>query len=78
MGDEEQAEVRRQAFASYQVNVDLMAATGNDALFLHCLPAHRGEEVTADVIDGQRSVVWQQAANRMHATRSVIAELVEW
>jgi ornithine carbamoyltransferase len=77
MGDEEEAEVRRQAFASYQVDAELMAATGNDALFLHCLPAHRGEEVTAEVIDGARSVVWQQAANRMHAARALIPELVE-
>jgi ornithine carbamoyltransferase len=77
MGDEEEADVRRQAFASYQVDAELMAATGNDALFLHCLPAHRGEEVTADVIDGAQSVVWQQAANRMHAARALIPELVE-
>jgi ornithine carbamoyltransferase len=77
MGDEDQAEVRREAFAAYRVDTDLMAATGNDALFMHCLPAHRGEEVTAEVIDGARSVVWEQVANRMHAARALIPELVE-
>jgi ornithine carbamoyltransferase len=52
-----------------------MAAAGPDARFLHCLPAHRGEEVTADVIDGPQSAVWEQTANRMHATRALLAEL---
>jgi ornithine carbamoyltransferase len=77
MGDEEQANVRREAFAGYQVNEDLMAASGNDPLFMHCLPAHRGEEVTAAVLDSPASVVWEQAANRMHATRALLPELLE-
>ncbi len=77
MGDEDQADVRRAAFAAYQVNAALMAATGNDALFLHCLPAHRGEEVTSEVLDGPTSVVWQQAENRMHAARALLPELLE-
>jgi ornithine carbamoyltransferase len=54
-----------------------MESAGEQAWFLHCLPAHRGEEVAADVIDGPRSAVWQQAANRMHAARSLFAHLVE-
>jgi ornithine carbamoyltransferase len=52
-----------------------MAHAGPNAYFLHCLPAHRGEEVTADIMDGPHSVVWQQAENRMHATRALLAEL---
>jgi ornithine carbamoyltransferase len=76
MGQESEAEQRRAAFAGFQVDEALMAAAGPDARFLHCLPAHRGEEVTADVIDGPASVVWEQAANRMHAARALIAELL--
>jgi ornithine carbamoyltransferase len=77
MGQEEEAAVRRAAFAGYQVDSALLQAAGPDARLLHCLPAHRGEEVTAEVLDGPRSVVWQQAANRMHATRALLATLVE-
>jgi ornithine carbamoyltransferase len=73
MGQEEEAVARRAAFAGYTVDDALMAAAGPDAWFLHCLPAHRGEEVAASVIDGPRSAVWQQAANRMHAARAVLA-----
>jgi ornithine carbamoyltransferase len=76
MGQEDEADVRREAFAGFRVDETMMAATGNDALFLHCLPAHRGEEVTADVIDGARSRVWQQATNRMHAARALLPELL--
>ena len=70
MGQEEEPAIRRAAFAGYTVDDALMAAAGDQAWFLHCLPAHRGEEVAAEVIDGPRSVVWQQAANRMHAARA--------
>lgn len=77
MGDEDQADVRREAFAGYQVNPQLMAASGNNPLFMHCLPAHRGEEVTSAVLDGPSSVVWQQARNRMHAARALLPELLE-
>jgi ornithine carbamoyltransferase len=77
MGDEDQADIRREAFAAYQVNEDLMAASGNDPLFMHCLPAHRGEEVTAAVLESAASVVWEQAANRMHAARALLPELLE-
>lgn len=75
MGQEDETEQRRVAFTGYQVNAELMAAAGPQAIFLHCLPAHRGEEVTNDVIDGKQSVVWQQAENRMHAIRSLFALL---
>jgi len=75
MGQEEEAEVRRAAFAGFCVDAGLMAAAGPGAVFMHCLPAHRGEEVAADVIDGPTSIVWEQAANRMHSVRSLFASL---
>jgi ornithine carbamoyltransferase len=77
MGQEDEREVRLAAFAGFQVNSELMGAAGEQAKFLHCLPAHRGEEVAAEVIDGPASLVWQQAANRMHAARALFALLVE-
>lgn len=76
MGDEHEAAARKVAFAGYQVNTELMVAAGPQARFLHCLPAHRGEEITAEVIDGPASLVWEQSENRMHAARSLIARLV--
>jgi ornithine carbamoyltransferase len=75
MGQEDEQERRRAAFAGYTVDANLMAAAEPNARFLHCLPAHRGEEVSADVMDGPQSAVWQQAANRMHATRALLAQL---
>ena len=75
MGQEEESAIRRAAFEGYTVDESLMKAAGEQAWFLHCLPAHRGEEVSAEVIDGPRSVVWQQAANRMDAARALLAEL---
>ena len=72
MGQDDEREARQKAFAAYQVDEAVMAA-GNDAWFLHCLPAHRGEEVAAAVIDGPRSAVWQQATNRMHSARGALA-----
>jgi ornithine carbamoyltransferase len=75
MGQEEEAQQRRVAFAGYCVDADLMATAGAQARFLHCLPAHRGEEVSADVLDGPQSVVWRQAENRMHAIRALLAML---
>lgn len=77
MGQEKEQEARRAAFAGFQVNSELMGAAGEQAKFLHCLPAHRGEEVAADVIDGPASLVWQQAGNRMHAARALLSVLVE-
>jgi ornithine carbamoyltransferase len=75
MGDEDETEVRREAFAGWQVDAALLAGARPDVRFLHCLPAHRGEEVTAEVIDGPASVVWQQAENRMHTKRALFAWL---
>ena len=72
MGDTD-AEVRMDAFEPFQVDSELMALAAEEAIFLHCLPAHRGEEVTDDVIDGPRSRVWDEAENRIHAQKSVLA-----
>ena len=77
MGQEDEAAERRRAFAGYTVDEDLMARAAPDALFLHCLPAHRGEEVSAGVIDGPQSAVWEQAACRMHAQRGLLWWLAE-
>ncbi|HEV2364086.1 MAG TPA: ornithine carbamoyltransferase [Caulobacteraceae bacterium] len=71
MGDADYAE-RVAAFAPYQVDQRLMDLAAPDAVFLHCLPAHRGEEVTAEVIDGPRSIVWDEAENRIHAQKSIL------
>ena len=76
MGQEEEAERRRRDFRDYQLNAPLMAQTQKGAVFMHCLPAHRGEEVTDDVIDGPQSVVVQQAANRMHVQKGILAWLL--
>jgi ornithine carbamoyltransferase len=73
MGEEREAATKRDALAGYRVTSSLLAEAAPDAIFLHCLPAHRGEEVDGDVIDGERSRVWQQAANRMHAARGLLA-----
>lgn len=72
MGDADAAE-RMQAFAGYQVTADIMAKALDGAVFLHCLPAHRGEEVSADVIDGPQSLVWREAENRLHAQKAILA-----
>ncbi|MGH8982519.1 MAG: ornithine carbamoyltransferase [Acidimicrobiia bacterium] len=77
MGQEEEQEARLAAFAGFQVDSELMGAAGDQAKFLHCLPAHRGVEVAAEVIDGPASLVWQQAANRMDAMRALLSLLVE-
>lgn len=76
MGQEEEQQVRARAFAGYVVNVPLMAQAANDAIFLHCLPAHRGEEVAADVIDGPQSRVWDEAENRLHVQKAIMAVLM--
>ena len=76
MGQESQQEIRRREFAAYQVNAALMSHAQKGAFFMHCLPAHRGEEVTDEVIDGPQSVVIQQAGNRMHVQKGVLAWLL--
>jgi ornithine carbamoyltransferase len=76
MGQEGERQQRLQAFAGYQINSDLMALAKKDALFMHCLPAHRGEEVTAEVIDGFQSVVWDEAENRLHAQKALLEKLM--
>jgi ornithine carbamoyltransferase len=77
MGQEAEAEERRKVFRPYQVNSKLFALAKPDAIFMHCLPAHRGEEVTTDVIDSARSVVFQQAENRLHVQKAILIELMK-
>ncbi|MBI3393204.1 MAG: ornithine carbamoyltransferase [Nitrospirae bacterium] len=76
MGQEDEAARRRRAFAGYRVNAALLAAARPDAVVMHCLPAHRGEEIAADVLDGPRSVVLDQAENRLHAQKAVLLLLM--
>jgi len=72
MGQEDEAEERKKTFAPYQVDEELVRQAERDAIFLHCLPAHRGEEVTAEVIDGPQSRVFDQAENRLHAQKALL------
>ena len=76
MGQEQEQALREKAFAGYQVDSSIMEAAADDALFMHCLPAHRGEEVAADVIDGPNSVVWDEAENRLHAQKALLEHLL--
>jgi ornithine carbamoyltransferase len=76
MGQEEEQAKREQAFADFEVTAEIMACAAADALFMHCLPAHRGEEVAADVIDGPQSVVWDEAENRLHAQKALLEYLL--
>ncbi|HVO80996.1 MAG TPA: ornithine carbamoyltransferase [Terriglobales bacterium] len=77
MGQEAEAEARRQIFLPYQVNAKLFALAKRDAIFLHCLPAHRGDEVSNEVIDSPRSAVFQEAENRLHVQKSIMLELMK-
>ena len=76
MGQEAEAERRRKAFNGFTVDDALMEAAGAEAVFLHCLPAHRGEEVSASVLEGPQSLVWQQAENRLHAQKALLEALI--
>jgi ornithine carbamoyltransferase len=76
MGFEAENEARRKAFADWCVDAEMMAVAKPDALFMHCLPAHRGEEVSAEVIDGPQSVVWDEAENRMHVQKALMEYLL--
>jgi len=75
MGQEAEAEERRDAFSRYQVNASLLAASPS-AVVMHCLPAHRGEEITSDVMDGPRSIIFEQSENRLHAQKALLVELL--
>jgi ornithine carbamoyltransferase len=77
MGQEDERAERLAIFAGYQVNDALMALAAPGALFMHCLPAHRGEEVTAGVLESPASVVFDQAENRLHAQKALLAQLFE-
>ncbi|GAB6048891.1 ornithine carbamoyltransferase [Methyloparacoccus murrellii] len=76
MGQEEEQAKRVQAFRDYQVDAELMRQARSDALFMHCLPAHRGEEVSAEVLEGPQSVVWEEAENRLHAQKALLEFLL--
>ncbi len=76
MGMEEEKGQRERDFAAYQVNSELLEASGKDPLIMHCLPAHRGMEITDEVMDGKRSLVWEQAENRLHAQKAILLWLL--
>jgi ornithine carbamoyltransferase len=76
MGFESEKKERIKDFTDWRVDRDMMEIAGKDALFMHCLPAHRGEEVTADVIDGSHSVVWEEAENRLHIQKALLEYLI--
>jgi len=76
MGFEEETEQRKCDFAEYCVNAEMMSLAQKDALFMHCLPAHRGEEVSAEVLDGPQSVVWEEAENRLHTQKALLEYLL--
>ena len=76
MGFEAENEERKKDFEDWQVDAEMMKAARKDALFMHCLPAHRGEEVSAKVIDGKQSVVWEEAENRLHTQKALLEFLL--
>ena len=77
MGKEEESAARLAALAAYQLDGGLLAKAAADAIVLHCLPAYRGKEITAEVIDGPQSVIWDEAENRRHAQKAILAWLLE-
>jgi ornithine carbamoyltransferase len=76
MGQEEEAERRRRDLAGFQIDGELVDLAGDDAIVLHCLPAHYGEEITEDVLYGPRSAVWDEAENRLHAQKALMALII--
>jgi len=76
MGMESEQKARELAFKDFQVNPQMMSVANEDAIFMHCLPAHRGEEVSAEVIDGKQSVIWDEAENRLHAQKALLLYLI--
>jgi ornithine carbamoyltransferase len=76
MGQEAETEIRKVAFEGFQVNQSLMSKAKPDAIVLHCLPAHRGWEITAEVLDGPQSVIFDEAENRLHAQKALLALIV--
>jgi ornithine carbamoyltransferase len=72
MGEEEEKDAKLKAFQGYQINDGLLKLANNDALVMHCLPAHRGMEITDDVMEGPQSIVWQQGENKMHGAAGIM------
>jgi ornithine carbamoyltransferase len=77
MGEEDEHEQRLADFAGFGIDAELLAAAAEDAIVLHCLPAHTGEEITRDVLYGERSAVWEQAENRLHVQKALLALLLD-
>ena len=77
MGQEADAETKKKKFERFQINDDVVAMAAPEVVVMHCLPAHRGEEISADVLDGPRSIVWDQAENRLHTQKALLAELLD-
>ena len=76
MGEEDEAAQRERVFKPYQINSDLVSLAKDDSIVLHCMPAHRGMEISAEVFDGDRSVVFDEAENRLHAQKAIILTLI--
>ena len=76
MGQEEEQLKRAESFARYQVNAELLSRAASGALYMHCLPAHRGEEISADLMDAPTTVIWDEAENRLHAQKALLETLL--
>ena len=76
MGQEREQTIRKDVFGPFQVNADLIREASDDAIVMHCLPAHRGEEISEDVLEGPQSVVWDQAENKMHMHKAILEILI--
>jgi ornithine carbamoyltransferase len=77
MGQESEQKERELAFKGFRVDKEMMSKAKNDVIFMHCLPAYRGKEVSADVIDGKQSVIWDEAENRLHVQKALLLYLIE-